>query len=225
MRLLSPPAIPVVNALPPAGTAGRMLVLDADKHVYVDGGASWVSATGGDNMPLVRAGTNGYWVAGAVNASALTTSTLTASRIYFIPFSVPRQIALTRLGLRVTTAAAGTGDLGIYANSAGASTDVPGLLLTQLSSTLNMGTTGTKFGAVSITLSPNTIYWAALVSSSAAGVQCLAVGGVGCAMGFTPDATSARTHVYQAGSGSTLPYTAGSVAYGTGVCPIVYLMP
>src|ERR1041384_7450585 len=72
-------------------------------------------------------------IAGAANGTALTTLAVTASRQYFIPFVVSRDVALTALRFNVTSLLAGAGSVGIYSNTTSAGDDTPGTLLASVS--------------------------------------------------------------------------------------------
>lgn len=45
MKLLNYPILPIVDALPGAGTKGRLLCLSTNNHVYHDNGSSWDDIT------------------------------------------------------------------------------------------------------------------------------------------------------------------------------------
>lgn len=163
-------------------------------------------------------------IVGDVAGTALATLALTASRQYFVPFTVPRAVALTGLRISVTAAAAGTASVGIYGNALVSGDDAPGTLLASATG-LNTGTTGDKSGTLSFTLSPGQIYWASLISSAAATVRALAVGSVQTSLGRTANNTTVISYLFAAGSGSTLPATAPtSLTAGTGSCPAIYLL-
>lgn len=166
-------------------------------------------------------------IVGDVAGTALTTQALTAARQYFMPLVVPRPVTLTGLRISVTTARAGSANLGIYANAVVGGNDAPGSLLAAISSTLDTGTVGDKTGSfgTALTLNPGTLYWASLIGSAAATLRALAVGSVQSALGRTVNNTTVISHLYAAGSGSTLPATAPtSLTNGTGNCPAIYLM-
>lgn len=161
-----------------------------------------------DHLPasalLPRVWRNGaYRVFGAVAASNLGTLALTASRLYFLPFAVSRAESLTELGLRVSTASAGSASIGIYANADTADGDGPGALLASVTG-LNTGTTGFKSAALGtpLDLLPGVTYWAALISSAAATLNAVTSGHV---MHYGAGSTTATIGLFAAGSGSTLP--------------------
>lgn len=163
-------------------------------------------------------------IVGDVNGTALTTLTLTAARLFFVPLVVPRPVWLVGLRISVTTAAAGTASIGIYSNSIIAGNDTPGALLAQVTG-LDTGSVGDKTGTLKITLLPGVLYWACLIASAAAAVRALGVGSVQAALGRTVNGTTAITHLYAAGSGSTLPATApNTTIVGTGNLPAIYLV-
>ena len=163
-------------------------------------------------------------IVGDANGTALTTLALTASRQYFIPFFVPRAVVVTNLRVSVTTLLAGTIAIGIYDNTVVSSDDTPGNLLVSVTG-LDAGTTGDKTGAVSYTLQPGVLYWMSVIASSAVTLRALAVGGVQASLGRTVNNTTIISHLFAAGSGSTLPAVAStSLSAGTGSCPAIYLL-
>jgi hypothetical protein len=138
-----------------------------------------------------------YQVPYAVNATAATTLALTASRVYWIPFVVPRKAGITQLAINVTTASAGTHYVGIYA--ADYYWQPTGSPLVSIS--FDAGSTGVKTGSVDITLQPG-VYWFAWAAGSAATVTAIALGA--CAsLGLGSLGTANTTYYYT--SGSTLP--------------------
>jgi hypothetical protein len=166
-------------------------------------------------------------IAGDVNGTTLSTITLTASRQYFIPLVVPRDVTLPSLRISVTTSSAGAANLGIYANTQSGGNDVPGARIAQITATLDTGSTGDKTGnfASSVTLTAGTLYWVSMIGSAAAAIRALAVGSCQVALGRQVNNTGAITHLFASGSGSTLPDPApGSLSDGTGVCPAIYLV-
>jgi hypothetical protein len=164
-------------------------------------------------------------IVGDVNGTALTTLALTASRQYFIPLVVPRNVKLTGLRISVTTASAGTASIGIYGNTVVNGDDAPGSLLASVTG-LDTGTTGDKTGSLSYTLQAGTLYWASLISSAAATVRALAVASQQTALGRTANNTPVTSYLYAAGSGSTLPTTAPTTltAAAGAVTPAIYLL-
>jgi hypothetical protein len=163
-------------------------------------------------------------IVGDVAGTALTTLALTASRQYFLPLVVPRNVTLTGLRISVTTLSSGTASIGIYGNTVVNGDDAPGELLASVTG-LNTGTTGDKTGALSYTLQAGTLYWVSLISSAAATVRALAVASRGAELGRTVNNTTVISYLYAAGSGSTLPETAPTaLTAGTGVCPAIYIL-
>jgi len=164
-------------------------------------------------------------IVGDVNGTALTTLALTASRQYFIPLVVPRNVTLTGLRISVTTAATGTASIGIYGNTKVGGNDAPGTLLASVTG-LNTGAVGDQTGALNFTLQAGALYWASMIASAAATVRALAAASRGADLGRTVNNTTAITHLYAAGSGSTLPVTAPTTltASAGGATPAIYLL-
>jgi|GEM_PF-2518052 len=163
-------------------------------------------------------------IVGDSGGTALTTLALTAARQYFVPFTVPRPVALTGLRISVTNGRSGTASVGLYGNTQVNGEDAPGTLLASATG-LNTAATGDKTGALSLALAPGQIYWASLISSAAATLRALAVGSRATSLGRTVNSTTVISYLYAAGSGSTLPASAPTtLTSGTGVCPAIYLM-
>jgi hypothetical protein len=163
-------------------------------------------------------------IAGDLNGTALSTITMTSSRQYWIPLVVARKITLTALRISVTTAASGAAAIGIYSNRVVSGSDEPDQLLASVTG-LDTGTTGDKTGTLSYTLQVGTIYWASVICAAAAVLRALAVGSVQPALGRTVNNTTMITHLYAAGSGSTLASPApATFTAGTGVAPAIYLV-
>lgn len=166
-------------------------------------------------------------IAGDTTGAALTTGALTAARQYFVPMVVQRAVTLSGLRISVATAVAGTASVGLYANTTDASgNDGPGVLLTSATG-LDTGTTGDKSGAfpATFTLLPGVLYWVSLIGSAGATVRVLPIAARGPELGRLVNNANAITHLYVAGSGSTLPSTANATqTNGTGNTPAVYLL-
>lgn len=166
-------------------------------------------------------------IAGDIAGATLTTLALDRSRLYYVPFSVPRSVTLTGLRISVTTAAAGQANLGIYGTAIVSGSEAPGNLIAAIDATLDTGATGERFGlfASYLTLHPGRIYWAALICSAAAAtVRALAVGNIAPAIGRQVNNTGIISHLFAAGSGATLPATAPAVSNGVGSIPAIYLV-
>lgn len=211
------------GSAPSALLAGEPAVNLADHRLFVGGGAAGGYPLGCQPLAYPKRVATPK-IVGDVGGTALTTLALTAARLYFVPLVVPRPVALTGLRISVTTASAGAASIGIYGNAVVSGGDAPGALLASVTG-LNTGTTGDKTGALSFTLEPGRLYWAALIASAAATLRALAVGSVHPALGRTANNTTAVTHLFAAGAGSTLPDPAPTaLSNGTGACPAIYLM-
>jgi hypothetical protein len=146
-----------------------------------------------------------YQVPYAVNATAATTLALTASRVYWITFVVPRKVNITQLAINVTTASAGTHYVGIYASDY--YWQPTGAPLESVS--FDTSSTGVKTANVNVTLSIG-VYWFAWAAGSAATVTAIAL--AGCAsLGLGNLGTANTTYYYT--SGSTLPNPAPTSGY------------
>lgn len=176
-------------------------------------------SSGGVWHVLNHVNTNTRYIPYANSSTALTTLGLTANRIYYIPFVPPIDITITSLAVEVTTASAGTGQIGIY-NTANFR---PSKLIAGSVVNINTGTTGVKSDTVNITLMAGNLYWLALINTSAATIRAVAVAGVQTLMGIATGGTAWNTHYFQAGSNGVLPATAGTLSSGTGALPAIYV--
>lgn len=224
------------GAVPSTLELGELALNIEDRKLFV-GGSSGVIETQMNPFVLFFAPitTNMQTrIFGDICGTALTTLALTASRVYFIPFMVPQRTVITGLRLSVTTASAGTASAGIYSNALSTGTSagnaVPADLLASVSG-LDMGSTGDKSAnfASPLTVYPGVIYWAAMISSSAATLRAVPVAsGAACILGRVPASNSACFGLYVAGSGSTLPNpapnTIGSYTRITSNFPAIYLI-
>lgn len=191
-------------------------------------GGNWVAYAEprSGTMPMLRIPTTQRHIAGAVNGSTLSTIALTAARIFYIPFVPARRMALTALGINVTTLLAGTGTAGIYAADGSATFDYPGTLLASTAQgAFNTGSTGTKTGAINITLEAGVTYFIGLINSSAATVRAIPVAGQQALLGFLDNGTANVFCYYSAGATNVLPSTAGApLVQAVASLPAVYLI-
>lgn len=88
---------------------------------------------------------------------------ITANRLYAMPFPNPAARTITRMAVQVTTNAAGTAHLGIYADDG---TIYPGALVADAGE-ISLATVGLKeITGLNIALSANMLYWLVLVNSA-----------------------------------------------------------
>jgi hypothetical protein len=179
----------------------------------------------GFGQAVLRVPSGQRQVASATGGSALSTLALVAARAHYVPFTVPRPMTLSALGVSVSTAAAGTGTLGIYDSDGDATYDYPGTLLaSSTTGAINTGTTGTKLASVDITLIPGHVYFAGLVNSSAATVRAVALAGIQPLLGFTDNSTTAITMLTTASTTNVLPTTPGAPTVQVTAIPAIYLV-
>jgi hypothetical protein len=165
-------------------------------------------------------------VVGDVAGTVLTSANLVASRLYFFPLVVPRNVVLT--GLRILVASGGGGyvvSVGIYGNATVNGNDAPGTRLASVSN-LNAGSSGNKDGALSYTLMAGVLYWIGLISNAATSLESLSAAGSQTSLGRLSGGTTSIGYLYASGSGSTLPDTAPtSLTEAANVnIPCVYLL-
>lgn len=205
----------------PANAATLVALSSMNGSVWtIFGGAS----TSSDVM-MLRIPTTARLVAGCTSGAALTSAAVVASRIYYIPFSVPRKMTITAMGINVVTLLAGTATVGIYAADGHAKYDYPGTLLAACTAgALNTSTTGTKTASVSCTLTPGVTYFAAVICSVAVVARNIPVGGVSSCLGFTDNAATVIACYYSAGATNVLSSTAGAALQATAAPPVIYLI-
>lgn len=157
-------------------------------------------------FPPKPPGYNDYVVPYALAGTAATTLALTASRIYWIPFFVDKQVQITQVAINVTTASAGTYWIGIYASN---SKGEPKPRLIQWS--FDTGTTGVKTSTAGLplTLQPG-VYWIAWAAGSAATVHAIALAS---ARALALPALGTANLTCWCTSGTTLPDTAPTSGY------------
>lgn len=200
---------PGANLIPVADSSGKL------NPGWLPGGASGFSFSAWYVLNSIN--TNTRYIPYAIGSTALTTLSLTANRIYYIPFIPLVNATISSLAIEVTTASAGTGQIGIYNTN----NYRPNTLLASVN--INTGSTGVKSGAVNVQLIAGNLYWLALINSSSATIRAVAVAGVQTLLGIPTGTTAWITHYYQAGSGGTLPTTANANTIGTGNVPAIYI--
>lgn len=179
---------------------------------------------GGGGTPSERAGPPHYnWVPipGNLyfpNSGANTTMTPTVGRLYYLPFTVARQVNINTWSFEVTTTASGTLRSGIYASRtdgtpATGQNAVPGAKLVDATGTISTSTTGFKTftPASAVTLDPTKLYWAGVVAQTAAA----ALRQRNAADPYTPDQSATPSIAvlscyYQGSVTGTLPATAST---------------
>jgi len=163
--------------------------------------------------------TNRYYSGGAVDFDSGTT-TVTANRMYGIPFIVSTAATFTRIGIRVSTGAAGDARLGIYNCSNGA----PSTLV------LDCGTVSTSSIAevevtISQALSPG-VYFLAAVFSATPGVRSVSSydgGMLVSLLGNTDSSAGTPSYgLYTAHTYGALPTPFGTPTYAQSM-PIIWL--
>jgi hypothetical protein len=159
----------------------------------------------------VKRPTSKWHILGAMTGAALAGPTsLTASRIYYYPFVVPRDVTIDQLGMYVGTGASGVyASVGIYGTAIISGAEYPGNLLGYVTD-LDCSTTGIKSGALSqnLTLYAGELYWSALIANGTPAIWSIAIGATTPGLGTTSG--QHITYLYASGSGYSLPSQAGS---------------
>lgn len=145
-------------------------------------------------------------------APVVTTFTITANRLYFMPFFCPDFATWTRIGINVTTVGAGLARLGIYGNANGIPSGAP--LLD--AGTVDVSTTGEKEIVISHVMTPGW-YWLAMVSDVAFALTAENISGATllCNVGSTSGGGANIVHIQQTFTFAALPTPSGISAVGT----------
>jgi hypothetical protein len=165
--------------------------------------------------PVVHPGirTNNYYMAASVLPSTAV-ATIVVNSLYYQPIAITGTI--NRIGIEITTGAAGLARLGLYTNNNG----IPGTLI------LDAGTVDTTSIALVEATIPDMVLrgewmWMAVVSNAAPACRCGTVGPAMVAGSTTPSA-GIRGYVANFTYGA-LPTTATAIASVSGVGPAVWL--
>lgn len=153
-------------------------------------------------------------------APAVTTFTLIANRLYYFPFYNPAQNTWTRIGINVTTGAAGNARLGVYNNVNGIPSGAP--LLD--AGTVDVSTTGEKEVVISLALAPGW-YWLAVVSDVTPTLTAEQINGATllCNVGSITGAGAAVVYIYQSHTYAALPTPSGIVALAATNPPRIWM--
>jgi hypothetical protein len=148
-------------------------------------------------------------------ATALTSATLVASRLYAMPFPAPTSITLDRIGVTVATIATGCARFGIFTDAG----VYPNALLVD-SGSIAVNVVGVASAALNVTLSPG-MHWLAIKAASNPTIRGFAVAGVIPVLGFTSAlGTAANAGFAASHSGNALPSTFPLSASVTVATPI-----
>lgn len=217
-----PPEIPVVSSLPSASSWQHRLVV-YNNSLYFSNGTSWYNLSSSSSttpfpfwsFPPKPPNYNEYCVPYSIGGTAATTLTLTANRIYWIPFSVDRDVYITEVAINVTASGTGTAYVGLY-NSDDRFQPYQQIWV---SSDINVGTAGVRAVTNNLPVALSVgVYWFALVCTSAATVRAIALASLR-ALALPNLGTANLCYWYT--SGSSLPTTAPTSGYtgATGATP------
>lgn len=140
-----------------AGTA-------TDKLMTPERVSQAIDALAGGVIPNTGYATNRYYF-GGVHSMSNNNATVTANRLYGLPFIVGESETFTRIGVEVTTLSAGNGRLGIYNMVDGVPTD-----LVLDAGEIDTGSTGNKEVTISLALTAG-IYCVACVFDATPNVR------------------------------------------------------
>ncbi len=200
-----------------AATSGQVPTADGA------GNAAWATPSGGGFTNGGYKAGNYYTPVGHDTEASGTTSTMTANRMYAVPFIVLSPTTFTNIGLNVNSSAAGNARFGIYNAVEGE----PVNLVADLG-TVSCASTGDKEATISQLLQPGLYFLAVVFSSTpvvkgiftvdSAVTEGLLMGG-GAAYG-----TSGKVGYYVAHTYGALPSTFGSVTQQNQLnAPLVWL--
>lgn len=215
--VLEPDSIYFVN------TAGILTIHVTDKDgvssLQVSGGG-----TGSDLIPFpVRK--ESPKIVGDNNIYALTTQAMVTRRLYVIPFVTPRELTLTNLKISIINQSNGNAAIGIYNNIKIANgNDNPFELLTSV--TIATGNpTGDKSAANTFVFQPNTLYWVAIMCSSAPTLRAVNIYSVASSLGRVPASNTGVSHLYKDYTTFGLPALGPTdLLSGTTNIPAIYLV-
>jgi len=187
---------------------------------------TWLEEASIDDF--AKAGTTNYtawYAAGLMTGVTLGTFTMTANRLYAMPFVSPRRGAtIDDIEIYVTTGAVSTSAImGLYTNST-ESDLYPDELVAQGAVELDTTTNSQKrTWNIAYTLLPGQLYWLAVVANGAPVIRGLSTNQTHYILGTASSANTTwtthlyATHTYDSSLPSTFP-TAGATA-GTGAAP------
>lgn len=157
----------------------------------------------------------GAYISQAVNGLALATAASAVNRFYAFPFIPAQNVTVNELAVEVTTLAAGSAHLGIYADAAGS----PGTKMIGSTTAVATGTVGVKTVAISNTLlSAGTVYWLVVWTSAAATLRTVAQGALA-VIGLTSTLNAQYTSRLATSTFGALPASAPATTLTAGAVP------
>jgi hypothetical protein len=184
--------------------------------------AGTLSASGGGGAtlaPQITRYSSDAYMAAPLSTDAMAPNLSSSNTLYIVPLPIMSSGTVTRIGISVTTAAAGNARLGLYEESGNGQA---GTLLLD-AGTVSTGTTGDKEITISQALSPG-LYWCALVLDATPSLTFYGVTDIfplfPYSAGLARVGSMRRTFTYAAlpSDESAASYTANSLA-----CPVVYV--
>lgn len=181
---------------------------------YLRGAGGGAAAAKGVHAKEVILSTGAY-ISQAVNGLVLSTAESAANRFYAFPFIPAQNVTVNEMAVEVTTLAAGSVHLGIYADNAGA----PGAKIIGSTTAVDTGTTGVKAVSISnTTLTAGTIYWLVVWTSSAATFRSVAQGALA-VIGLTSTLNAQYTSRLATSTFGALPANAPATTLTAGEVP------
>ena len=199
---------PAGAGLPAGGTVGQI----PTKLSAVEGDTGWKNAPKGVHYPLAFPSLSivGAAVDQSVNASGVTTVTLTANSIDWSPFLPVNDLKIAEIGVYVSTAVAGNIELGIYEdNGYGAFADGAPLVKSTI---LSSATTGLKSFVIpgDFTFQGGKAYWLVVGVTAACAMYALPVAAMMPLYIYTT--TGSRANIRRTTATGALPALAGTVS-------------
>ena len=208
-------------------TSSNVVTLDANSTETIEGLLTWELRQPGDSVKIISDGTNWnvldynkieqletrrtgttapnrYYIAGAINQSALaTTAAVTANILYAMPFTVDRVLTIDSVGVHLTSQVSSSNvRMGIYKDSNG----VPHALVADLGTVGTTDPTGLKeITGLLQKLQPG-MYWLAAVFSHTPSISFLSASAISSVFGVS-SAAAVNTGINASFTYAVLPST------------------
>lgn len=192
------------NVMGPAnmsGMAGKAPIVNIGED-----GFAWGAVSTPDISYFRKYGTTDYeaWFTSPKAGTLTVPSALVANRLYAMPFIVPKNITVDRIGVQVTTLSTTTARLGIYSDNGNC---YPGSLLLD-AGTIDVTSTGAKTIMINQALAAG-LYWLVIICAATPSIACIATAAVISILGHASANLNAAQNMglYVAQTYGTLPGT------------------